>query len=207
MLDCQAAMLSYQAAYYLHSGAVPGRQGRGHESIPTYRSFEAADGIHIVITANTKRMWQGLARALGHEEWLTDSRFATNGDRLNNKHALWPLLEAAFRTRNAEEWLPLLEREEIPVGVVNTLDRAMNDVQLRHRDMIIDLSGGGDRGVRVTGNPIKLAETAAEPRRYPPALGADTASVLRELLDLGPDEIARLLSRKAVFQVSKPQVS
>jgi len=83
--------------------------------------------------------------------------------------------------------MPLLEREEIPVGVVNTLDRAMNDVQLRHRDMIIDLSDGGDRGVRVTGNPIKLAETPAEPRHYPPALGADTASVLRELLDLGPD--------------------
>jgi len=207
MLDCQAAMLSYPAAYYLHSGVVPGRQGRGHESIPTYRSFEAADGIHIVITANTERMWQGLARALGHEEWLADARFATNSDRLNNKHALWPLLEAAFRTRNAEEWLPLLEREEIPVGVVNTLDRAMNDTQLHDREMIVDLSDGDGRNVRVTGNPIKLAEAPAEPRRYPPALGADTASVLRELLDLGPEEIARLLSHKAVFQILKPQVS
>ena len=207
MLDCQAAMLSYQAAYYLHSGNVPGRQGRGHESIPTYRSFEAADGIHIVITANTERMWQGLARALGHEEWLADPRFSTNSDRLKNKHALWPLLEGAFRTRNADEWLPLLEGEEIPVGVVNTLDRAMNDPQLRHRDMIVDLPDGDGRNVCVTGNPIKLAETPAEPHRYPPALGADTATVLKELLDLGPEEVARLLSCNAVFQISKPQVS
>src|SRR6185437_10620995 len=153
MLDCQAAMLCYQAAYFMHSGVVPGRQGRGHESIPTYRSFEAKDGIHIVITANTERMWQGLARALGHEEWLADARFATNSDRLNNKYALWPLLETEFRTRNAEEWLPLLEREEIPVGVVNTLDRAMNDPQLHDREMIVDLSDGDGRNVRVTGNP------------------------------------------------------
>jgi CoA:oxalate CoA-transferase len=201
MLDCQAAMLSYQAAYYLHSGAVPGRQGRGHESIPTYRSFEAADGIHIVITANTERMWQGLARALGHDEWLNDPRFAANNDRLKNKHLLWPMLEAAFRTRTAEEWLPLLEREEIPVGVVNTLDRAMNDPQLRHRDMIVDLSDGAGRSVRVTGNPIKYESSPAEPRHYPPALGANTASVLRELLDLGPDDVARLLHEKAIFQI------
>ena len=34
MLDCQAAMLCYQAAYYMHSGVVPGRQGRGHEFDP-----------------------------------------------------------------------------------------------------------------------------------------------------------------------------
>jgi crotonobetainyl-CoA:carnitine CoA-transferase CaiB-like acyl-CoA transferase len=201
MLDCQAAMLSYQAAYYLHSGAVPGRQGRGHESIPTYRSFEAADGIHIVITANTERMWQGLARALGHDEWLNDPRFAANNDRLKNKHLLWPMLEAAFRTRTAEEWLPLLEREEIPVGVVNTLDRAMNDPQLRHRDMIVDLSDGAGRSVRVTGNPIKYESSPAEPRHYPPALGANTASVLRELLDLGPEDVARLLHEKAIFQI------
>ena len=201
MLDCQAAMLSYQAAYYLHSGAVPGRQGRGHESIPTYRSFEAADGIHIVITANTERMWQGLARALGHEEWLNDPRFAANNDRLKNKHVLWPMLEMAFRARTAEEWLPLLEREEIPVGVVNTLDRAMNDPQLRHRDMIVDLSDGAGRSVRVTGNPIKYESSPAEPRHYPPALGANTTSVLRELLDLGPDDVARLLHEKAIFQI------
>ena len=32
MLDCQAALLCYQAAYHLHSGNVPGRQGSGHAS-------------------------------------------------------------------------------------------------------------------------------------------------------------------------------
>src|SRR3984893_7416271 len=49
MLDCQAAMLCYQAAYYMHSGVVPVRQGRGHESIPTYRSYACKDGVSIVI--------------------------------------------------------------------------------------------------------------------------------------------------------------
>jgi crotonobetainyl-CoA:carnitine CoA-transferase CaiB-like acyl-CoA transferase len=29
MLDCQAALLGYQAAFYMYSGVVPGRQGIG----------------------------------------------------------------------------------------------------------------------------------------------------------------------------------
>jgi CoA:oxalate CoA-transferase len=199
MLDCQAAMLCYQAAYHLHSGVVPGRQGRGHESIPTYRSFEAKDGIHIVMTANTERMWQGVARVLGHEEWLADPRFTTNKERLANKHVLWPMLEAAFRTRNADEWIPLLEREEIPVGVVNTLDRVMRDPQIRHRNMVLELESNDGLKARVAGNPMKFKDAASEPSDYPPALGANTAAVLKDVLDLSPEEIAELVRSKAVI--------
>ena len=39
MLDCQVSMLTYQAAYYLMSGEVPGLQGRGHRSLTTYRAY------------------------------------------------------------------------------------------------------------------------------------------------------------------------
>jgi crotonobetainyl-CoA:carnitine CoA-transferase CaiB-like acyl-CoA transferase len=199
MLDCQAAMLCYQAAYYMHSGVVPGRQGRGHESIPTYRSFEAKDGIHIVITANTERMWQGLARALGHDEWLADARFATNSERLKHKHTLWPMLEEAFRARTADEWIPILEAEEIPVGVVNTLDRVMKDPQLRHRNMVLDLQSSDGRKASVTGNPMKFTDAAPEGRAYPPGLGAHTAAVLKDVLDLSTDDIAELLRANAVI--------
>jgi crotonobetainyl-CoA:carnitine CoA-transferase CaiB-like acyl-CoA transferase len=199
MLDCQAAMLSYQAAYYMHSGIVPGRQGRGHESIPTYGSFEAKDGIHIVVTANTERMWQGLARALGHTEWLGDSRFLTNKERLANKAALVPMLEEAFRARNADEWITILEREEIAVGVVNTLDRAVQDPQIRHRNMVLDLVAEDGRKAGVIGNPMKFKDSAPEKKNYPRGLGADTAAVLKDVLDLSPNEIAELVRSKAII--------
>lgn len=204
MLDCQAAMLCYQAAYYMHSGVVPGRQGRGHESIPTYRSFEAKDGLHVVITANTERMWQGLARALGHEEWLNDLRFSINKDRLANKAVLVPMLEEAFRARNADEWVALLEREEVPVGVVNTLDRVMKDPQIRHRNMVLDLESPDGRRASVAGNPMKFKDTPPEERNYPGTLGADTAAVLKDVLDLSPAEIAALVGSKTVIAGDAP---
>ena len=85
MFDCQLSMLSYQAAYFLQSGQVPGRQGSGHDSIPTYRCFAASDGVSVVVTANTEKMWCSLAQVLGVPELTHDPRFATNADRFTNR--------------------------------------------------------------------------------------------------------------------------
>ena len=198
MLDCQAAMLCYQGAYYLHSGTVPGRQGAAHDSIPTYRSFTCGDGVDIVTTANTERMWQGLCRALGLAALSEDARFRTNRDRHANRAALAPLLEEAFLAHPAAHWVRALEAEEVPVGVVNTLDRVTEDAQIRHRDMVLDLRAEDGRAARVMGNPMKFADSPAEARLYPPALGADTRAVLRDMLGLGEDDIDALVSAGAV---------
>src|SRR5919199_5982139 len=163
MLDCQAAMLTYQAAYFLHSGQVPGPQGSGHDSIPTYRTFAARDGREVVVSALSERMWQGLARALGRDDLVEDPRFRTNRERYRNRHELWPILEAAFRTRPADEWVAALEREEVPVAVVNTLDRVVEDPQIRHRGMVVELEAADGRRARVMGDPMVFREAGRSP--------------------------------------------
>src|SRR5262249_44735411 len=104
MLDCQVAMLSYQAAYHLFTGVVPGLQGTGHDSFATYRRFRCAKDTEIVITANTQRMWEGVCRVLGVPELIDDPRFANNQERHHQREALWSLLEPRFLTRSAHEW-------------------------------------------------------------------------------------------------------
>ena len=200
MLDCQVAMLSYQAAYYLHSGTVPGRQGAGHDSIPTYRSFEAANHTGLVITANTEKMWQGLCGVLGLAELKDDTRFLTNDQRYANREALWPLLEAAFTAREAKEWVPLLQDAGIPVGEVNTLRDSLADEQVRHRQMVLELENDAGERVGVSGNPVKFPGKPVERHRYPPALGEHTAEILGTVLGLSPEEIATHLADGVVVQ-------
>lgn len=198
MLDCQAAMLSYQAAYFLHSGQVPQRQGSGHDSIPTYRSFTTGDGTDIVITANTERMWQGLCRALGLESLTDDPKFKTNRERYENRHELWPILEAAFLRAGASKWVGLLEENGVPVGVVNTLDRVLSDPQITHRGMVIDLAGEDGRRAKVMGNPMMFAESAPVSNSFPPALGENTEEVLQTVLGMTPSDIADLARSGAI---------
>lgn len=171
MLDCQVAMLSYQAAYYLHSGKVPGPQGRSHDSIPTYRCFRAGDGLEVAVTANTERMWRSLCQVLGVGELVEDARFRTLADRHANRSELLPVLEEAFSARSADEWVERLTAAGIPVAPVNTLDRALSDPQVRHRGMVAELVRGDGTKVQVAGNPIRFRNSEAAPAEYPPGLG------------------------------------
>src|SRR5712671_3891100 len=77
MLDCHAAMLTYQAAYFLHAGQAPGRQGSGHDSIPVYRVFTGGDGNDFVVCAITEANWLALCRVLD-KRLDADPRFATS---------------------------------------------------------------------------------------------------------------------------------
>ena len=199
MLDCQAAMLSYQAAYYLHSGQVPDRQGTAHDSIPTYRAFTTRDGIQIVVTANTERMWQGLCRTLALHQLADDPDFKTNRDRYQNRDKLWPILERAFMLRDAADWVPILEKDSIPVAVVNTLDRVMEDPQIQHRGMIVEMFGADEKQARVMGNPMIFSEAEAPATSYPPALGEDTIDVLRNALRISDEDIDELVRAGVVF--------
>lgn len=199
MLDCQIAMLSYQAAYHLTSGVVPGRQGRGHDSIPTYRSFTAGDGIDVVITANTQRNWLDLCAVLERPDLAADPHFGSNEDRLKHRAVLWEVLETAFRKRSASEWVARLLAAEIPHAVVNTLDRSLSDPQVDHRQMVLDLEGPNGLHARVVGDPIKFRGAAPHANRYPPPLGADNRAVLTRLLGVDDAELDALHRDKVLW--------
>jgi len=197
MLDCQVAMLSYQAAYYLTSGHVPSRQGRGHDSIPSYRAFTCSDGVDVAITANTERMFVNLCKAIGHSELPDDERFRTNEKRYANRIALWKILEDAFRAKSAQAWMDALVAAEVPAAVVNTLDHSLSDPQVLHRKMVLELNGPGGEKLRVAGNPIKFSGDSEPHYSYPPTLGADNRSVLSHLLGLTDERIDALAQEGA----------
>jgi CoA:oxalate CoA-transferase len=199
MLDVQVAFLNYQAAQYLHSGTVPGRQGREHDSLPTYRCFEARDGREIAITANTDKMWEDMCRVLSRADLISDPRFVTLHDRNRNRVALIAELEAAFKTKDASEWVTRLRAVGVPVGPINTIDRALAEPQVLHRDMVLELVGDvNEQRARVAGNPLKLKRAARKQHRFPPRLGQDTRHVLADVLGYPPERVAALIAKRAV---------
>jgi crotonobetainyl-CoA:carnitine CoA-transferase CaiB-like acyl-CoA transferase len=201
MLDCHAAMLTYQAAYFLHSGQAPGRQGSGHDSIPVYRVFTGGDGNDFVICALSEGNWLALCRVLARP-LDTDPRFATNRDRFHNRLALWAVLEEEFKARPAADWVARLGAESIPVAVVSTLEQVVADPQIRHRRMVTELAAPDGRHARVMGNPIAFSDAPAAEARFPPRLGEHSADVLREVLGLSADEIEELKKKGAVTSPS-----
>jgi crotonobetainyl-CoA:carnitine CoA-transferase CaiB-like acyl-CoA transferase len=192
MLDCQLAMLSYQGVYSLVAGITPGPQGRGHDSIPTYRSFQGGDGREFVVTANTERMWQELCEAIGRPELVAEERFRDAHARLANKEQLWPILEAEFARQPAAQWVVALTDRSVPASLIKTVPEALEDAQHAGRGMVAEVSHPDGRTFRTLGNPIKFTDQNADRPGYPPTLGEHTGPILGDLLGLTADDIARL---------------
>jgi len=181
MLDVQVSMLSYQGVYHLFSGEVPGRQGRGHASIPTYASFQASDGQDVLICANTEKMWACLCDVLERPALTADPRFLTNELRHAHRAELEPILADAFAERSCADWIGRLTRAGVPCAPVNSVADALADPQVRHRDMVRDVEHARGGTVSVLGNPVRLSRSACAPFRSPPLLGQHTDEILRGL--------------------------
>ncbi|WP_328393806.1 CaiB/BaiF CoA transferase family protein [Nocardia sp. NBC_00416] len=181
MLDSLISLLSYQGVYSMITGEAPAPQAARHDSIPTYRSFVGGDGRELVVTANTDRMWRSLCEVLALPQLTGDPRFADQGTRLANKTELWELLEEAFTTRSALEWVESLQDAGVPAALIANVPEALAEARAAGRDMVLDLDDGHGNTVSVLGNPIKFLDSPTVEPVFPPRLGADSAEVLAEI--------------------------
>lgn len=191
MLDVQVSLLTYLAQYYLLSGVIPGPQGRGHESIPTYAAFQARDGREVVICANTEPMWQRMCRALDLDVLLDDPRFATNASRLEYRDQLDSIILARFRKESSGSLLDRLTSHSVPCAPVNDIRDALQDPQVIHRKMIASVMHASGKDLPLIAGAIRFVGQERPTPGAPPSLGEHTYSVLEEI-GLSPSQLAQL---------------
>ena len=179
LLEGQLSWAPVMASQHFATGRRPARFGNRHANIVPYEVFTARDK-HMIVAVGTEGQWRRFCEVLTLGDAVRDDpRFATNADRLLNRAALNALLESVFAEQEAGHWLELLRDAEIPCGPVNALDEALNDPQVQHRRMIVELEH--PMGViKALGSPIHLSGTPVTYRRRPPLLGEHTDEVLAE---------------------------
>lgn len=172
LLDGAVTLLANQGSAYLMTGERPKRLGNDHPTVCPYRPFETADyPIALAIAAN--RQFRKLAVAMGHPELADDPRFATNPGRVENRAALFEVLEATFMTRTRDEWLAALHAEGLPAGAIRTVDQVMEAPELAERGVVTTVTHDVIGPMRIVASPIKLSKTPTSIRLAPCVLGAD----------------------------------
>ncbi len=197
LLDTVVAMLANMNMNYLVSGKPPGRAGNAHQNIVPYQVFAAADG-HVVIAVGNDGQYVKFCAVAGRPELATDARFAKNADRVRNRSVLVPLLEDIVRARPAAFWTEKLEAAGVPCGPINSIAQALDDPQIRHRGLRIELPHPLAGTVPLVGNPIQMSASSAEYRRPPPLLGEHTDEVLREVAGLDAAAISALRAQRVL---------
>ncbi|OUC06709.1 hypothetical protein RY27_19365, partial [Litorilinea aerophila] len=173
------------------SGQAPQRYGNAHPSIVPYQTVPTADGW-LMLAVGNDRQFARLCAVLGHQEWASDARFATNPARVAHRDELIPLLEQCFRTRRAAEWTELLLAADIPCSPVNDIPTALADPQVQAREMVQVVEHPVTGSIPLLGPVPKMSVTPATISGPPPLLGEHTDPVLSELLGYGPDELSLL---------------
>lgn len=79
----------------------------------------------------------------------------------------------------------MLEAAGVPCGPINNLEQVFDDPQVRARELRVTPPGPNGADTPGVASPLRLSRTPVTYRQGAPALGAHTASVLREWL--GPD--------------------
>lgn len=193
LFETQISWLYYHAVEYLNTGENPARLGNAHASVVPYEVFETSDG-HVILAAGNDGQFARFCDAAGHPEYAADPKFATNPARIRNRAELLPLIRGIFRNRTTDEWVAALEDAGVPCGPINTVSRVFDDPQTIARKMAIEMPHPQAGKVGLVAAPAKMSETPLSYRRPPPVCGEHTTEVLRDVLGLSANDIARLES-------------
>ena len=197
LIDCQVALLTYMAQFFLTAGDLLGPQGSGHRNVVPYRAFRAADGW-LVVAVFQEKFWTGLCRALDRPDLAENPRFASNDLRREARAELEPLLEGIFVTRPAARWLDALEREAVPSAPVQSIEQVLLDPQVRLRAETALPTDAGERIEPVVASPFRTTshfEDGTFRLDRSPGLGEHTAAVLRAWAGYDSARIEKFLTR------------
>ncbi len=158
---------------------------------PLYSPIAARDG-YIMPAMGTERIFQGLAKAACHEEWITDPRFALFEDRRQHWGALMDEIEAWAKQHSVEECRAAFEANGVPCSPYRSVEQAMADPQIAHRGALAEVRDAGG-GFKVINPPFRMSASRTAAGERAAALGEHTRAVL---LDAGfsAEEISRFIA-------------
>jgi crotonobetainyl-CoA:carnitine CoA-transferase CaiB-like acyl-CoA transferase len=175
LFETSVSWMMYFVPNYILSGEITQPQGSGSPGIAPYGAFPTSDGW-LVIGAGNDGLFQKLCPALGHPEWLSDARFASNALRVGHRAVLNALIAERSAQRSTAQWELTLEMAGVPCAPVQNIAQMVEHEQTRALGMIQEVAGHVN--LRQVMLPLSIDDVRPEPQRGAPRLGEHTDEVL-----------------------------
>ena len=180
MLDCQIAILENAIARYLSKKEIPQPMGSRHPSIAPFEAFKTKDS-YIIIAAGNDKLFEKLCHSLNMKEEVKNDKFKTNALRCQNMDDLKSKMEDKLKFYNTKEWTKKLEKDKIPCGPIFNIKDAVENPQIKARNMIVDTYHETVGNFKTAGNPIKMSSYEDSLKRgNVPNLDGDRKKIIKE---------------------------
>lgn len=197
LYDSQVAWLANQSMNYLVGGTPPGRMGTAHPNLVPYQAFATSDGDLMLAIGNDRQFADCMA-VVGAPELATETRYATNAARIENRAALVSLLQDRLRANSTAHWLQAFAARGVPAGPINDIGEVLSDAYAQERELVRHLTNAAGDTVPTVSNPVNFTATPVQYASAPPLLGAHTEEVLRDWLGYSAEKIAELRTDAAI---------
>ena len=137
MLDCQIAILENAIARYLSKNEIPKPMGSRHPSIAPFEAFKTKDS-YIIIAAGNDKLFEKLCNVLELNELPQNEKFKSNSLRCENMNDLKLIMEEKLKSLNTKDWIQMMEKDKIPCGPIFNIKDAVENPQVKSRNMIVD---------------------------------------------------------------------
>ncbi len=196
LLDSIMPLMGWVVANLLIGGQNPVLMGNDNFTAAPSGMFRTKDGF-INIAANKQEQWEAVADVLGVPELKTDPRFQERDARKKNRKELTPLLEQRLATRCTSAWVAELNNHDVPSGEILSLDAALSQEQVRHRNTFRTVAAEGIGEIPLFNMTAKFEKTPGTVETPPPRLGEHTVEILKSL-GCSDEQIGQLRAEKIV---------
>jgi crotonobetainyl-CoA:carnitine CoA-transferase CaiB-like acyl-CoA transferase len=191
--DGVMSLMDIDTVPFFLTGKVPAR-GKTFVTGGTAWShvYKCKDGNYFSVACGEFQFWKNLCQAIGRQDLLGyhDYEVKNQNEGINE-------LANIFKTKTRDEWWEFLKDKDTCVAPVNNLDEAVEDPQVRHRQMILEEDHPILGKVRQIGFPIKLSDTPARMRNLGEVMGFNTQKIMEEL-GFSQEEIHSLREQGAI---------
>ena len=157
-----------------------GEPGYARMLAPDRRPYQTKDGYVCALIYNDKQ-WGAFFSVIGQREKMREPEYATQEARSRNYGRAYAFVAQEMKKRTTAQWLAALERADIPVQRMNTLEDIVADPHLAATGFFKVLEHPSEGRIKSMAVPSEWSESAPELRRHAPRLGEHTAEVLREV--------------------------
>ncbi|NQW16901.1 MAG: CoA transferase [Chloroflexi bacterium] len=194
LADSAYTTVEIPVSAYLDDGQEPHRTGNEYELANMY---ETNDGFVYVASYGSDNIFPRLAKAIGHEDWSTDSRFDSVSSRAENNGIVQAALIGWCAAKTAEAASCELNGADIPSSPVNQISQAATHPHVTEREVMVEVEDARAGSMHVTGRVIKFSRSGM-PVGPAPEIGQHTDEVLSDILGKSSDEITALRDSGAV---------
>jgi formyl-CoA transferase len=177
---------------YGKNGQVRERNGNRTGQSSPIGTYPTADARYMVLSVSTDRIWRRMTEAMGHPEWASDPRYATNPQRTARADEVDALVAAWFAERSAADAQAILDTAGVPVCPIYSIADIFADPHFAAREDIVAPEDPDIGAIPMPAVQPRFSRTPGGVQFVGPRLGQHNQEIYGGLLNLSDAEQTEL---------------